>query len=173
MDRFWSKVDVRGPDECWPWTAAKSRLGYGQFAPTPKGPGKYQTTAHRWAWMITAEEAAPRGMHICHRCDNPGCCNPRHLFLGTPKENTADMMRKGRRVAPSTTNRARGERHASKVHPECVLKGEAHPQAKLTETEVRAIRRSTRPGVRLAEEYGVSNVTISHIRRRLIWRHVA
>lgn len=84
--RFWSKVDRRGPDECWPWLAAKSATRYGVFD---------KTRAHRVAYALT-HGLIPEGRIVCHRCDNPPCCNPAHLWLGTPKDNTADMVAKGR-----------------------------------------------------------------------------
>lgn len=90
--RFWPKVDKRGDDECWPWAAAVSAHGYGQF---DREPGVTKM-AHRTAWELHHGEPAPAGMHVCHSCDNPPCCNPAHLFLGTPGDNVRDMISKGR-----------------------------------------------------------------------------
>ena len=92
-ERFWSKVDRRNPDECWEWQADISNKGYGRLG-TNKG-GGWQ--AHRAAWELT-NGPIPNGMFVCHRCDNPPCVNPAHLFLGTPKDNVQDMLAKGRAI---------------------------------------------------------------------------
>ena len=89
--RFWEKVDKRGPDECWPWTGAKQRAGYGHFTTAQKK----TITASRFAWML-ANGPIPDGMHVLHRCDNRGCCNDAHLFIGDHLQNMRDMRLKGR-----------------------------------------------------------------------------
>lgn len=94
--RFFSKVDVRGDDECWPWTACccahgKARLGYGRF-------GLFRgrvMTAHRVSYLLAVGEV-PDHLFVCHDCDNPPCCNPAHLWAGTGKQNAADRDAKGR-----------------------------------------------------------------------------
>lgn len=92
-ERFWPKVDTSGgPSACWNWTASKKSGGYGKFS---KGGDNGWMLAHRAAWEMTNGPIAV-GAVVCHSCDNPSCCNPAHLFLGTQAENLSDMRRKGR-----------------------------------------------------------------------------
>jgi HNH endonuclease len=103
--RFWAKVDQRGLDECWNWQASTTGTGlpYGQFT-LPRGRDGKQphVYAHRFAWILT-HGPIPEGLQVCHKCDNPRCCNPTHFFLGTAAENLADCRAKGR--MPSTRRR--------------------------------------------------------------------
>ena len=125
---------------------ARTRGGYIQMWGTPR---EY---AHRIVW--TAERGPiPPGVKVCHRCDQPDCYDVRHLFLGTVADNNADRDEKGRGVTPDT----RGIRHG--LH-------------KLTDEQVIAIYRDTRPGKLLAAEYGVYPSCISKIRTGKAWRHL-
>ncbi len=90
-ERFFSKVNKRGPEACWLWKASVCTSGYGQFAPV----GKKLVLGHRFAWALT-NGPIPKGMRILHRCDTPACCNPAHLFVGTDADNVADKTHKGR-----------------------------------------------------------------------------
>ena len=95
-DRFWSKVLV--DDGCWNWTGARNKLGYGTLETTRLHSRKVKY-AHRLSWEL-ASGADPGDLKVCHRCDNPSCVRPSHLFLGTQTENLADMRAKGRGSKP-------------------------------------------------------------------------
>lgn len=90
LARYNRNVIRREDDECWGWRGTKDNDGYGSM-----GAFGVQTHAHRYSWLINFG-AIPPGMFVCHKCDNPECTNPNHLFLGTPKDNIHDAMRKGR-----------------------------------------------------------------------------
>jgi hypothetical protein len=150
--RFWSKVDVREPDACWEWQAYRGDKGYGQF-----GIGRHLEKASRVAWALSHEGVFPK-LCVLHQCDNPPCCNPAHLFLGTKALNNADMRAKGR-----------GK------HEHLRMVGEAHVRAVLTEEQVISIRQRFDAGERgsdLAAEYGVKHATISAICYGRLWKHV-
>ena len=90
-ERFWEKVDIRTEDDCWNWKNSKYPTGYGHFSSGKPRRGRY---SHRVAWELTYGPI-PEDKCICHHCDNPSCCNPKHLFLGTTADNMHDRDRKG------------------------------------------------------------------------------
>ena len=96
-DRFWPKVKIGSPDECWEWQAATLANGYGYFGGA--GPNNSHMLAHRTAWVLTNGSISD-GLWVCHRCDNRKCVNPAHLFVGTRQDNVDDMVRKGRQRHP-------------------------------------------------------------------------
>lgn len=152
--RFWSRVDRRGPDECWPWLRSRDADGYGQV-----WDGSHMLKTHRYAWILS-NGPIPDDLCVCHRCDNPPCCNPAHLFMGTQADNVADRDAKGHHV-----NVWKG-----KSAPHSV--GERNVRAKLTAEMVVAIRLSTERRKVLAEKYGVSLHTIIRVRSGENWSHI-
>lgn len=172
--RFWAKVDRSGgPDACWPWIACRDARGYGRLSADGKA-----RIAHRMAWMLT-HGPIPPGMFVCHHCDNPPCCNPyRCLFLGTPADNAADCVAKGRQVSPVGQDNGmvrNPDRHWSRLYPN-MLSGSRSPHAILSEEDVIEIRLRYAAGgvtfVALGREFGVKGSTISQAVRRLTWSHI-
>lgn len=157
---FWAKVERRGPDDCWEWLMGRSPRGYGQTWFAGRG-----ARAHRVAYQL-AHGVRPTQL-VLHTCDNPPCCNPRHLFEGTHMDNSRDKVQKGRQ--------ARGSRLA---HPRVC--GSAHGMAKLDEEKVAQILLRYTPGRRkgagtsgaLAAEFGVHRTLIHMVVSRRIWGHV-
>ena len=144
--RFWAKVEKRGPNDCWLWTASKDRHGYGTFQLNGK-PRK----AHRLSWVLS-NGPVPDGFCVCHSCDVRLCVNPSHLWAGSNKANTVDMVAKGRNVT---------------------LRGEEASWSKLTNEEVVAIKSTVGVSQRkMARQYGVCQTMISKIRLGDRWRHV-
>lgn len=157
-DRFWSKVDKSGA--CWEWTRANNGGGYGKF-PVSTPTGWKMRYAHRVAYELTFGPI-PDDICVLHRCDNPSCVNPAHLFLGTHGDNMQDMANKGRNYVHA--------RH----HPQPC--GEQSHRAKLKEIEVREIRALCASGLTQQEvgsRYGVSRSTVEDIVCGRTWRNVA
>ncbi len=159
LQRFRSKVRVRHEDACWPWLAGTVK-GYGQFDLAGR-PFK----AQRVAWFV-AFGTQPGESCVCHECDNPLCCNPKHLWLGSNARNTADKVTKLRQ--------ARGARLAASIRPKA-LRGEVAPPAKLTSDQVIEMRRRRAAGetyVSLGRSFGVSAVAARKAVIGRSWRHV-
>lgn len=150
--RFHTKYERRGPDECWPWVSPRrnGRSLYGSlriFGPGWKVMNKVQ--AHRFAWVLAKGPIEPRELYVLHRCDNPECCNPAHLFLGTHADNMADREAKNRSA-----------------------RGETAGNSRFTNEQVAAIRADPRPYSVIAREYGVSPSAIGDVRAGRSWAHV-
>ena len=151
IKRFESKIQ-KGSG-CWEWVGSKNAQGYGRF------PYKRKTVlAHRFSYALhfgpIPRGSGFHGTCVCHRCDNPGCVNPNHLFLATSRENTADKVVTGRQV------RFIGERNQS---------------AKLPESDVREIRTRRKLGESqesIASDFGICRATISSIDRGITWSHI-
>lgn len=155
-DRFWSKVDKRGPNDCWLWTATKTSFGYGSFRMGSATDGtRRKEMAHRLAYMLATDEQIPAGKVVMHSCDNPTCVNPAHLSIGTYSENGKAAYDRQRRF--------------STVQP-----GEDHPRARLTQEQVVYIRKvgKDRTLRNLATQFNVSPSTIDAIRRGVNWKEV-
>lgn len=149
-ERFWAKVDRRGPDDCWPWTAGRHRFGHGQFHREHRNP----VPASRMAWELT-HGPIPDGLWVLHNCHQPWCCNPAHLRLGTHADNTEDMVRAGRQ--------AMGDHVPSERRP----RGDRHGRTRLSDADVERVRAEYVPKIvtrrALAERYGVSEATIDRV----------
>ena len=169
-DRFWAKVDKSGgPDACWLWMASRNRKGYGGFRI-----GRRIFKTHRIAWTLAngsiPHDGSHNGICACHRCDNPSCVNPAHLFLGTNAQNNKDKESKGR------GNPARGDKNGARIHPERMLRGEAQTNSKLKTEQAIGIRALYDTGrftqKELADTFNVSRTLISFIINRKAWRHI-
>ena len=148
MERFNDKFIPVTESGCWIWMASLNPKGYGYFGYKGK-----VLLAHRASYLLHCGEI-PEGLLVCHECDVPACVNPNHLFLGTAKDNTQDMINKGRFKL--------GVRH----------QGEAHYQSKLTEKQALDILNSSKTYRVLAKEFNVSVTLIGKIKRREAWQHL-
>lgn len=146
-ERFWAKVDIRGPDDCWPWVGARNGYGCGHLGISGKN-----VSAHRLAYELVKGPILD-GTEVCHSCDNHPCCNPAHLWPGTHLDNMQDAVAKGRS--------ARGERNGSH---------------KLTSVQATEIRDRYESGditqCSLGAAYGVSGRCVSDITTGRTWGHV-
>lgn len=166
LELFWSRVTKTST--CWLYTGPKGGKNYATFRP--------YGSVHKLSFRLHKGEI-PSGMLVCHKCDNPQCVRPSHLFLGTHKRNTEDMVSKGR--------------HGSRTHPERWPRGNTHPlhrdknlaargvqngNARLTELQVIAIKKMMTARSltqhRIAEKFGVSKSTVIRIRNGVFWKEL-
>ena len=174
-ERFWEKVDTSGgPDACWEWQRAKDKWGYGHFKFYIDG--KFVQLSHRVAYYLANNEL-PADLCVCHRCDNPACCNPQHLFLGTVADNNQDMMRKGRLYRFSKEEISRGAQKGgllmktrSKGNNAPSMNGESNPQSKLTRSQVDSIREMRANGFSLKDIAAAFSVSTTNVHAICSWQ---
>lgn len=183
--RFWAYVvtaDRTGKGDCWCWVGPKDKDGYGHFSIGPHKEAK-RIRAHRFSYTLHYG-AIPEGLSILHNCDNPPCCNPRHLKIGTAADNHADCIRRGRKPKGAThwmkinpEKIRRGDDSFSRKHPERLARGERIGVAKLTESKVRQIREMYGPDKysmkKLASLFHVNRTTIRGVIQFKTWRHIS
>lgn len=141
-------MNTRNPDECWLWLSNIDKDGYGTFWLNGK-----TVKAHRIAYILKYC-VDPGELFVCHHCDNPPCCNPRHLFLGTPRDNQQDSVRKGRLNSQQ---------------------GECGHNAKLTNEDVKEIRQLLASGIVqrvIAKQFNITQSTISAINTKKNWSKI-
>jgi hypothetical protein len=149
--RFWSKVEIKGENQCWEWKSkAAHDFGYGRMS----FGRKIQLKAHQISWALK-NGPIPSGQSILHKCDNPKCCNPNHLFLGTQKANMVDAITKGRHRPPP------------------VFSGVKHPRACFDEKQVASIKSSNLKNVELAMRFGVSERTIRRVKNEQTYKEAS
>lgn len=172
LNNFWKKV--KRTDTCWNWIGGKTERGYGRFGAFGK---KFQ--AHRLCFIIHFGIIPAERPCVCHRCDNPACVNPAHLFSGTHSDNMKDMVSKGRAVNVGNLPpdcRQFGDNNGSRIHPESRPRGECNALAKITEKDVLEMRMDYSSGtisqIQLASKYGIKQPQISRILRRVSWSHI-
>lgn len=151
-NRFWSKVEKRSPDECWPWIGYMDRDGYGKIRINFKTHPSTIWGAHRVAYLIHHGEIR-NDLFCCHVCDQPSCCNWRHLFMGTNQENIRDASMKGR-----------------------MANGARHVRAKLSSDQIIEMRMRYGEGSistrKLASEFGIGKTEAHRIISHTAWRHI-
>jgi len=153
ISKFWTLVDKSGGEDlCWPWIGALHDVN----AKTNRSYGEYRSNgAHRWSYYLTHQDTWDNDLFVLHKCDNPICCNPNHLFQGTTQDNTADMIKKGRR---------RPEKY-----------GEECPTSKFKDDAIMEIRHRYADGetqTALAEMFGTTHGHIHAIVHGEVWKHL-
>lgn len=161
LERFRALIETAGPEDCWLWQGLTYPNGYPRFCFSMSN---YVATRIAYKLEMGCD---PGQLQVCHSCDTPACCNPRHFFLGTTLDNMRDCKAKGR------SGCGKGERHGSKTHPE---RYGLNFHAKLTEAQARAIRAAYVDGATssvLAQRYGITVDTVGKLLRGETWRRVA
>ncbi|WP_169788754.1 HNH endonuclease [Vulgatibacter incomptus] len=152
VENFWSKVEIRGEDDCWNWRASTNEDGYGQFG-IWRGKQQKNFRAHRLAWSLDSQCDIPSGLVVRHKCDNPPCRNPKHLVPGTHEENMRDMTDRKRNAF-----------------------GVKNGSAKLSDDEARQVFELSWSGTatqwEIARRFGVSQFMVSTIKNGKNWMHL-
>lgn len=146
--RFWDKVNKGSVDDCWEYLGRLNHDGYGQF-----DHHNTASVAHRFSWELSFGKI-PDGIYVCHKCDNPSCVNPNHLFLGTQKDNMEDMVKKGRGADK------RGRKNGKSVVNESIVR------------EIRVLYSNGWSYQKIADNFGVSNGCVNHIINGRHWAWV-
>jgi hypothetical protein len=154
-ERFWSKVKTAGPNDCWEWQGSRDQCGYAMF-----WLGERTLHATR-AYFIMMGIEMTENVVVCHKCDNPNCVNPNHLFLGTTKDNVDDKIRKGRASFQTGKPHKPYHRAFSKLNDDMVR-------------EIREIQRRGKKGdlMNYAKSHGISPRTIYHVTCGGGWKHI-
>ena len=150
--RFARKIGL-ADSGCWQWCGAVSNHGYGSFRF-----GRKTVLPHRFSLLVFKNIDVPADKYVCHRCDNPLCVRPDHLFVGTSSDNANDRNAK--------------RRYGAVTKPERQVRGERHPHAKLTAADVAGIRAASGPQTAIARRFGVTQATVSRIRSGQGWKEV-
>lgn len=185
IDRFWYNVSITAnPNLCWEWTSgSQDKNGYSRMHLTGgKFKGQYNVRCNRIAYFIGKKEN-PNSLVVCHTCDNPKCCNPSHLFLGTPYDNRIDCVKKGRQAKGQTHGSVTkpeallfGERNGHYTKPESTPRGNNHWKIKVTEAQVKEIIELYLNGgisqQKIADKYKISQANVSYIVMGKGWKHL-
>ena len=162
--KFWARTHVAESDECWLWMAGKNSAGYGVLSVERK-----PMLAHRFSLALHRGQSIPPGVFVLHSCDNPRCVNPRHLRMGTQKENSRDAWDRGRASPPPRND---GPGHWTKTR---ALKGSAIGTSKMTDAAVAEIYRLRMAGMsspKLAKRFGLDKSTVLDIIGGRYWAHL-
>ena len=167
--KFWSRVDVLGVEDCWNWKFGKNKAGYGQFCMMNR-----DFISSRVAYCI-ANGGIPKNTIICHKCDNPACCNPNHLYAGTFEDNYKDSVNR-ERLKYSRVEKKKSALSAAFPERYGIVKGSTNGRSRLTESDVIELRRLRKEGIltlrEIAKRFDVSRSCVCHVLAGRCWTHL-